>query len=199
MTDNTIAAVILAAGSGKRIGVPKAFLQLHDHSFIEEICCRLKEAGILKLLIVTTPDQEKRFKEFDLPEHETVLNLSPEKGQFSSVRLGVHAVAGDTEGVMFIPVDHPAVGVETFMSLIHIWQEGGKREIIIPSFQESPGHPVIIPGILFDKIEKASQKATLRDIILKHKDLVREVPVTDSGVVTNINTLEDYENLLEAL
>lgn len=58
MTTPVTTAVILAAGMGRRLGEyglsrPKGFIQLGDRPIIEESICRLRRAGIERVVIVT--------------------------------------------------------------------------------------------------------------------------------------------------
>ncbi len=192
-----IKAIILAAGSGERIGKPKAFLKFRQHTFIEEIYKQLHIAQLTKIAVVTTISQYPLLKQLSLPITEYILNFVPQFGQFSSIRLVLITAEKTLKGVLLIPVDHPAVRAETFSVLIHHWLANAKKNIIVPLYNSQPGHPVIIPSTFFPHLIAAPQKYTLRIFLEEVKDRIQLVKVTDPGITLNINTWQDYQHLCE--
>ncbi len=190
-----IQAIIPAAGKGRRIGTPKAFLSFGEHTFVEEIVANLRAAGFHRLGIVTSFEQYHRYPNYDLGEYQTIINFTPEKGQFSSIRLAVINIAEAIQGCLLMPVDHPAVAQETFRSLYTAWAENKKRTIVIPTYRHKRGHPLIIPSRIFPQICDAVPETTLRDIIHENDNIVTELKVNDPGILKNINTPEDYKKL----
>ncbi len=54
-------------------------------------------------------------------------------------------------------------------------------------------NPVLLPKSLLDDIFFGG---TLRDIIKRYPERVSLVPVTDEGVIIDIDTMEDYRKIL---
>ncbi len=200
MTDtNEIQATILAAGKGERIGTPKAFLRYNDSTFVEVIYRRLRSAGYKKVTVVTSYEQLSDLEQLELPEIEVVINFTPHAGQFSSIRLAVIAQSRSSQGMLLVPVDHPAVESTTYRELFNKWLETKRRTTIIPVYQRRKGHPVIIPSTLFASIVQASPEMTLRNLIREDEESIQYLDVMDDGVVRNINTKKEYESLCRFL
>ncbi|MCD6385162.1 nucleotidyltransferase family protein [Candidatus Sumerlaeota bacterium] len=193
-----IKAVILSAGSGKRLGRPKAFLTYRNHTFVEEIYEHLRSIGLSKIAVVTTTAQHKALTQLYLPDAEVIINFTPQHGQFSSVRLAVITTEDYVKALLIVPVDHPAVRPETYSALIHHWSATSRNKIVIPAYNGQRGHPIILPRWLFSKIKSAPFNITLRDIIKETKENIDILQVSDPGVILNVNTPEDYQRLLSS-
>ena len=63
--------------------------------------------------------------------------------------------------------------------------------IIIPTYKERKGHPVIFPSMI---IYDLFNENTLRDVIKKYSAKVHYINVNDKGVLVDIDTKEDYSN-----
>lgn len=194
-----IKAVILSAGSGTRLGCPKAFLPYRNHTFIEEIYEHLHTLGLTKIAIVTTGAQHKALRRLSLADVEIIINLTPHLGQFSSIKLAVITAEKYLRALLVIPVDHPAVRRETYSALIRRCFTTASNKIIIPAYNGERGHPVIIPSWLFPKIKSAPVNTTLRDIIEENSEKIEILHLSDPGIILNVNTPEDYQRLLSSI
>ncbi len=70
-------------------------------------------------------------------------------------------------------------------------------DVIVPSYNFHAGHPIVIDGKLLNEITENLKYSTLKDFV-KSKE-VQYVNVSDKGVLIDIDTLEDYKNVLESL
>ena len=80
-------SVILAAGSSKRLGQPKALLNIGNTSLIDFTVNRLKEHN-LTIIIVT---REELFLDIkcSVTGAETITNRVPEEGRTGSLQVGL--------------------------------------------------------------------------------------------------------------
>jgi CTP:molybdopterin cytidylyltransferase MocA len=189
-----IAAIILAAGKGTRIGGPKGGLRVGDTTFLDQIARRLAAAGIDRVVAVV-PAAEDRKKETASGNLRSVANPYPERGMIYSVRLGVGA-AGDADGYLVMPVDHPHVESRTYGSIMGAFDSNAKR-VVRPEFKGKPGHPVIIPRVLAKKLPPADLEGGLAAFIRNSGVKVVSIPVDDPGVLRNINTREDFREVAQ--
>lgn len=184
----SIGAVILAAGCGSRMGIPKLTLRLGNRSCLETICEGIRSAGVRMRICVVQP----RFAEFvtrAVPGAVVAVNSRPERGMSSSLYLGVQMLSG-VSAVMVIPVDHPLVRPETYTALIRTAAEY-PRCVVKPVWQGRPGHPVILPRELAVKVPAGDVRGGLSRII--RESGIRQIllPVSDPGILQNINTPRD--------
>lgn len=186
---NNISAVILAAGSGTRIGIPKLKLKIDGDYFINLVVSKLKFAGIENIVCIVRNDDKEWFNQnvLSVPYLE---NLNPESGMIHSVLLGINHFE-DSYGVIVFPVDHPLVKTDTITSLIEVF-EAKYDSIVKPVFKGISGHPIIVPNRLF-KFIKGSDNLNLA---IQNSGLqVLQLPVEDDGILKNINHKEDLTNI----
>lgn len=195
-----IAGIVLAAGEGRRAGGSKAFLKIGGQTFLERIVAGIREAGCQPVIVVGGAAGALIEDEAGRLGASFALNENWQQGQFSSLRAGLTRLNDPRAAVLVALVDHPFVCVETYRSLIDAFMNSPDR-IVIPVCEDKRaqrllrGHPVVIPADVLVEIAVAPDDLTLRDIIRKHSDLVLETPVEDQGVLKDIDTVADLEEL----
>ncbi len=184
----TVAAIILAAGQGSRIGQPKLFLRTADRTFLEAVIKTLETAGVTDITVVVRPADEERAREL-VGAHLARVNEHPENGPLSSLRIGLDALPG-CDGYLVFPVDHPEVGTGTVTALLAAF-DARRGAVIKPAFRGKAGHPVIIPAQLARTIDGADVAGGLANLIAGSGLSVAAVEVDDPTVLKNINTKDD--------
>ncbi len=184
-----VSAIILAAGRGSRIGVPKLKLISDGEFFVNIIVKKLKSSGVDRIFCVIHPD------DYDWSlEHITgvslVLNPETEKGMLYSVVLGLKKLT-DEDGVMIFPVDHPYVSVDTIKNILSIFSEK-PDSAVKPAFGDKTGHPVVVPRKAADKIVYISPEKGLSETLREVCGVTETVRVNDRGILKNINKAEDF-------
>lgn len=81
--DFSITGIILAGGSGERIGCNKAFLKLGSKTLIEELISRLEER-FPRLIIVA--NETEKYRKF---HHEVISDILPHKGPLGGIYTGL--------------------------------------------------------------------------------------------------------------
>ena len=118
-----IAGLILAAGESRRMGRDKALLTYHGRSFLENIIHNLAAAGIEKITVVLGHHAEAIRRVVNLAAVQVVVNEDYQRGQTSSLQLGLAAAAVDLpEAVILCLVDHPAISTEVILQLTEEFQ-----------------------------------------------------------------------------
>lgn len=179
-----IGAVVLAAGASSRMGVPKWSLPASPEgiSFLQSILEALRAAAVSTVRVVTAPGAEI--------VEEAVVNPEPSRGMLSSLQCGLRALPQDVGAVLVWPVDHPLVTTATVTAMLRAWRDGNPP-VVVPTFDGRRGHPVLFAGRLLPELLAADPGAGARSVVHAHPER-RELPVLDRGVVTGINTREDY-------
>lgn len=177
-----LAAIVLAAGRGQRMGIPKLFLSFGGQTFLAAIRDRLQGLGLDAVVTVIAAEHRERL---GAEPGMLVVNPHPERGMISSVYAGIHACSA-AEGYLLIPVDHPYVERDTYRRLIAEFALRPEA-VIKPLHGGQGGHPVIIPAAVAKQVPDADVAGGLESLLRALDVTVCRVAVEDPGVIRNIN------------
>jgi len=199
MTDQKVAAVILAAGESKRFGSPKALAEFGVETALHHLVRIARESQCNPVVVVLGANAEQiRSASKDL-ECDFVVNHEFVKGQTSSLQVALQNLSSRSglTGVAFFLVDHPLVRTETVRSLVGRFFENPKK-VVRPMFKERGGHPTFFPLSLSEEIWALDPSASIRSVLLTDERRL-DVPINDPGVCAEFDTLEEYRRLLEKM
>jgi len=209
-----VAAVIVAAGAGRRLGgVAKALLPYRGKSYLATIAATARAVGLVDAVVVVG----EPFGQ-DVAAHARQLGLrvrvnpAPDRGMASSVALGFAAIAnGPASAAWLWPVDHPAVAEATLRRLIDGFgaarmpgmpgmpgmidpPAGGAfpRSINVaqPRYRGKGGHPPLVGRALWPALAACGDEPGGARGVLRAGQLVA-VDVDDPGVVCDVDTPAD--------
>ncbi len=186
-----LAAVILAAGKGRRIGHPKLFLELGGVPFWRLISGRLRKAGIRDMVVVVRRSQKGSVDKDKERLVRVAVNRNPSWGMFSSIQCGLRAMKG-FDGYLLCPVDHPGVKVRTYEKLHQGFQKNPEA-VARPIFQGKRGHPIVIPKNLADRLLNSNPSNRLDYLIQRMGWPLIDIKVKDKYIIFNINTYKELE------
>jgi molybdenum cofactor cytidylyltransferase len=196
-----ISGIILAAGSSQRMGSPKALLKIGEKTFLQYIVDALHSARIMDIVIVLGAEAEKIQQSLTWFDGKVVVNNDWQKGQLTSIISGLNNLdmtltdLEEIHGAMICPVDHPLLTQSLLVELLQgFWRS--KKKIIVPTFNNKRGHPVIFGRELFNEICSSSIDIGAKEVVHNHPDETFEVSVEEEGVLINIDTPEDYEKFI---
>jgi molybdenum cofactor cytidylyltransferase len=201
-TENKYSGVLLAAGNSSRMSSwkPAAILEgkpllLYSLKTMSDVCGDIVVVGgyNIKELASLVNDNAKSF-----PSLITcVENTNYESGMFSSVRAGI--IHTQNDNVFIALADMPFITTETYKQMVDFSKSGSlSDEVIYPviihylaSDKIKKGHPILITKRVKERIIKETKDVILRDILKEFQG--KECLVTDSGIVFDIDTEDDYE------
>lgn len=135
----TVVGLVLAAGEGRRYGMPKALVPHHGRLFVESTVDRLRAAGCDRVVVVAGAAAD-RVREADLGDAEVVENPDWPTGMGSSLRRGIEALR-DEIAVAVMTVDLPGVTAEAIERVV---ARAGPEVLAAATYQGKRGHPVLI-------------------------------------------------------
>jgi len=112
--------------------------------------------------------------------------------RIESVRVGLNALDRSSTGVLICLSDHPVVTADTYRALMKEYRKEPDR-IVVPRYVGKKGHPTLFPRKLVDKV---CTGLNLREIQQRHSDRILFIQVEDEGVITDVDTMDDYQRLL---
>jgi CTP:molybdopterin cytidylyltransferase MocA len=192
-----IAATVLAAGRSTRMGRSKAFLPFgrsYPVTFLERIVGSLQQAGLQDILVVGRPEDEALARSVERLSGRTqfVPNSHHERGQLTSVVAAVNTVdRPGIRGLLVIPVDMPLVRVETVRRLVDAFA-ASPGSIVRAAYGGRHGHPVIFDRESFDALRHADPAVGAKSVLQAHASRVVNVEADDEGVLTDVDSLEQY-------
>lgn len=180
------------------MGSPKALLGLEDNTFIGTICSRLWEAGMDEVIVVLGSRAGEIEGAAGFSREMVVVNREFARGQLSSLRCGILAMASESQGALVTLVDHPLVSRDTYSALRGAWEaEPGK--IIAAVYGGRGGHPIIFPRSIFGELLEAPESGGARAIVRKDPGRVVRLECDDPGIVADIDSIEDYKRFIQGV
>ncbi|HEY6092510.1 MAG TPA: nucleotidyltransferase family protein [Gemmatimonadales bacterium] len=194
----SLAGIVLAAGRSARMGSPKALLDFLGVPFVVRIVQALEALEVKTRVVVLGPDGGRIHPV--LADHDCMIaeNPEPETGPIESLRVALRAVQPlQPSAVLVWPVDLPHVRVATVDRVLEAHRRT-KAAIVVPTFGERRGHPVIWGSALFEELlmSRRAQEEGARAVLRAHQAEITAVPVDDPAVIDAVNTPEDYERLV---
>ncbi|MFC0110372.1 nucleotidyltransferase family protein [Kibdelosporangium aridum] len=173
-----VAGLVLAAGAGRRYGMPKARVRFQGQLFVERAVQVLTNGGCSPVLAVLGADAE--IVRAESPDLNAVDNPDWQQGMGSSLRVGLRAITGDA--VIVLPVDTPGIRAEAIHRLRAL---ATPQALLRASYHGEPGHPVLIGRDHWDGVyELATGDAGAREYLRRHKpELVPCEDISDGSDV----------------
>jgi nicotine blue oxidoreductase len=193
----SVAGLLLAAGSGSRLGRPKALLRFDGELLVERGVRLLRDGGTGPVTVVLGASAQEVLAETDLEGAVSCLNPDWPTGMASSLRAGLAAVgAGEAAAVVVALVDQPLVGPTAIRRLVSAWRDGAV--VAVACYDGKPRNPVLLDRSVWSAVaDQASGDAGARAFLRAHPDLVTPVACDDTGSAYDIDTEADLRAAAE--
>ena len=188
---NRVAGVLLAAGEGKRLGTPKALVELGGRRLVDRVAGLLRDAGTAPVLVVTGAAP------VTVPGVIGVPNPDWRTGMGSSLAAGLRALPGDCTAAVIALVDQPLIGADVVRRLLSAHRAGA--ELAVAAYHGRARNPVLLGrGHWAGVLAAADGDTGARPYLRARPDLVTLVECADVGRPDDVDTPEDLARV-EAL
>ena len=140
---STVAAVVLAAGGGRRYGMPKALVELGG-SLLVERAVRTAAAACDPVLVVLGAQAVDVWQRADLDGATVLANRDWETGMASSLRTGLDGLRGwpgAVDAALVTLVDMPGM---TPAALAAVAAHAAPDALAVATYDGVRGHPVLL-------------------------------------------------------
>ncbi len=193
-----VGAVLLAAGSGKRLGnKPKPLLELGGVPLIRRQLIALSGAGVDEVVVVLGDHAdavEAAVRDFPVT---LARNPRPDDGQPSSVRIGLEALHGKLDAVIIALADQPLINGDDITALIGAFKKRGNTSMVVPRVAGEPGNPVMMEATLRDEWLAGDINAACRRWRQEHPERVHWFDSDNTRYRVDIDTPEDMQRFTE--
>jgi molybdenum cofactor cytidylyltransferase len=188
-------AIVLAAGTSRRMGTPKLILPFGEATMIEMALRTLLRSKVDKVLVVLGSDREKIMPLLAGKNVDTVVNHHYREGMLSSIQAGFQALPPETEAALVCLGDQPLIPVSILDQMIECYKKtrGG---IILPVYKKKRGHPILVDTKYKNEVLALSPDVGLRALAHNHPEEVHEVEVDTAHILKDIDYPEDYRRQL---
>jgi molybdenum cofactor cytidylyltransferase len=188
-----IAGIVLAAGAATRFGGPKQLLDYHGQSFVRKVAQTGLEAGLSPVIVVTGAHAE--LVEAELHDLPVVVIHNPDwqQGQSTSVKTGLNALPANTGGAIYLLADQPQVTPHVIGALVERHAATLAR-VIAPLAGDRRANPVLFDRATFGDLHAIRGDSGGRVLFTKYQ--VEYVPWHDESLLLDVDTEDDYRNLL---
>jgi molybdenum cofactor cytidylyltransferase len=198
----SFAGVILAAGDSSRMGTDKALLPWPPslpgqspakNTFLSAAISSFSLSTDF-VVVVGGRNQAALAPVAYANAASLVVNPDPDRGQFSSLQIGLQEVLNHgRDAAMITLVDRPPVSWATIQLLRDAFESAPSNIwAIVPEYSSSHGHPYLVGRELMEVFLQAPSTASAREIEHRHQDRIQYVAVDDPCVALNIDTPDDY-------
>jgi CTP:molybdopterin cytidylyltransferase MocA len=139
---STTAGLLLAAGGGRRYGMPKALVDRDGRLLVEHGLATLRAAGCDPVVVVLGAAERTVRERADLAGARVVSNPDWARGMGSSLRVGLAALDGTpTQAAAVLLVDTPGITAEAVRRVL---AHGSPTALVVATYHGERGHPVLL-------------------------------------------------------
>jgi len=181
--------MIIAAGGGRRTGVPEALLHLDGEPLVERMHHILRQAGCDPVVVVLGAAADEVRATADLTGARVAVNRAWGTGIGSSLRKGLDALAEtDIEAVVVVPVDMPGL---TVAAVHRIAALPFPEALVCATYGGLRGYPMLFGRRHWAGIATlANADVGARPYLMAHKDEIVDIACDSVADGSRVDTPE---------
>ncbi|WP_406221312.1 NTP transferase domain-containing protein [Streptomyces canus] len=198
MTENEqqVAGLLLAAGSGRRLGGrPKALLEHRGRPLVEHAVGVLRAAGCTRVHVVLGAAAAVVRERAELGDCVLVENPEWTDGMGSSLRSGLDSLTGTKARAALVSlVDQPGIGAAAVRRVLAAYED--ETSLVSAAYDGVRGHPVLLGAAHWAGITAtATGDRGARAYLKEHEDAITLVECADVAEPYDIDTTADLKHL----
>ena len=191
-----VAAIVLAAGSSRRMGeINKLLAEVDGAPMIAGVVDAILATRARPVVVVTGHEDERVRAALAGRDVTFVHNPHHAEGMSTSLRAGLGQLGDDLDGALLCLADMPRVRPAHLEALLGAFDPDDGRAICVPTWERRRGNPVLFAARYFAEMRLVEGDVGARALLEKHADTLCYVPMNDRGVTLDIDTPEALEAL----
>lgn len=193
---DNVAIAILAAGESKRMGSPKAFLQLEGETLLDRIIATAKSTNAQNIFLVTGAYHNEMLQVANMMGIKVLFNEDWQEGMSSSLCKAIEAVGQlpNLNGLLVLLIDQPYVDKDLLKLLISKFEENPEKPVA-SFYRDINGVPAIFPRVMWNDLLKINGDKGARQLLQKREDVI-SIPFLKGAI--DLDFPEDFEQIKRA-
>jgi molybdenum cofactor cytidylyltransferase len=193
-------AIIPAAGKSQRMGSTKLALPLGGRPILERTIESLMQAGVKDVSVIIGPEAPELVEIAESAAAEALMLDCDTPDMRTTLMLGLRWLdrsrhPGPEDRILLVPGDHPILSPEITRRLEKA-RSATNRSIVVPTFEGVRGHPVLFDWKHLRAIEEWPAEQGLNSYFRSQAEATLELPVNAPSILWDLDTPEDYEEML---
>ncbi len=172
------------------MGAFKPLLPFGKQTVIESTIDYLRKGGVGTIVVVLGHRAQELQAHLDYLPIRFALNNDPDSEMTASILAGLEKIPTRSRATLIALADHPAVPGSVVSNLIRQWRNGAG--LVIPTWQNRGGHPVLIDLRYRAELQNLDPKSGLKSLFEAHRDEVKRLPVDSPFIARDMDTWDDY-------
>jgi len=201
---SSVAALILAAGLGRRFGggdtASKLTAMLKGRPLVRHVAEAALASRACGVLVVTGHAAEAVTEALQGLDCDFIHNAAYADGLASSLKAGIAALPVSASGALVLLGDMPLVGTALIDQMIAAFEtQNGEADAVVPVRAGQWGNPVLLARSIFPDIAALDGDKGAKGLLRRSGYKVIECRVEDPGVEIDIDTPAMLDALAEAV
>ncbi len=189
-----VTAVVLAAGSSRRLGSPKQLLPYRNTTLLDATLAAVRRCG-LSQNIVTLGGAVRSVREaVDLTGFDVVQVEDFGTGCAASLRSALPLVRHDAAGIVLALGDQPELSVRAVRALLAVRD---RAPIVVCHYRDGDGHPFWLGRSVFADLAVMHGDKAVWKLVESGRVAVHRLDI-DADAPLDVDTWDDYQRLLAA-
>lgn len=180
-----VAGLVLAAGCSRRFGSDKRCARLSSGQTLLAASLALPCAQLEEVWMVLRPEDDSTA--LGVPSQVQVIrSADSELGMGHSLASGVLHISqvAMANAIAVFLGDMPWIGAD---SLGYLLAQASPEHIVVPTFKEQPGHPVLFGRRFWPALQGLTGDAGAKSVLGANPQAVRYLPLNDPGILRDID------------
>ena len=196
-----ISTILLAAGQSLRMnGENKLIKRINGVPLIKYTIKNILASAVDELIIVLGHEEKSLKNIIGINKKiKFIYNKDFKNGMSSSIKVGLNEISKKSQAFFISLADMPNINQNVYNKLIKSMNSYNKKlasihkkEIIIPTFENQEGNPILFSKFMKNKVMSVDGDSGAKKIIELNRTKVLNVPFNNKGIILDFDTPEHF-------